>query len=276
MNREVKILRVLISSPADVRLEREAALEVVHEVNRLLGSDSLVRLEPIVWETDLAAGIDSDPQEVVNRQIGDFELFVGIMWTRLGSRTPRAASGTIEEFERAIARWRQDPSSIQVMFYFSDVPTTPGQLDPQQLAGVQKFRASLNERGVLYKTYADLEQFKLVLRHDLMVRAREWLGSQHQAQAIQDFESVSAEVLEDEEEHGPLDLLAFAEQAREECARSLQNVTDETSKFASNISRHACLQLRETPAALLSSGLRSTAGSLRRGLASGFGMTCAL
>lgn len=38
----------------------------------------------------------------VNWYMKEYALFVGIMWNRIGTPTPRAESGTVEEFERAI------------------------------------------------------------------------------------------------------------------------------------------------------------------------------
>ena len=43
-----------------------------------------------------------DGQDVINRQIEDkYDLFIGIMYTKFGSPTNRAESGTVEEFEIA-------------------------------------------------------------------------------------------------------------------------------------------------------------------------------
>ena len=46
-------------------------------------------------------GFGTDPQGVVNEEIGDdYEIFIGPLWSRFGTPTPRAFSGTQEEFER--------------------------------------------------------------------------------------------------------------------------------------------------------------------------------
>lgn len=65
-----------------------------------------------------------DSQDVVNRQIGDFDLFVGVMWKRFGSPTKRAESGTEEEFERAYATYKEF-GKPRIMFYFRTTPFYP-------------------------------------------------------------------------------------------------------------------------------------------------------
>ena len=51
-------------------------------------------------------GLGLDVQQVVTEQIPcDYEVYVGILCTRVGTPTPRALSGTVEEFEDARRRW---------------------------------------------------------------------------------------------------------------------------------------------------------------------------
>ena len=61
--------------------------------------------------------IRSDPQDVVNRQIGEYDLFVGILWNRMGTPTAVATSGTEEEFQPRV--WtvaaEQDVSRVALL-----------------------------------------------------------------------------------------------------------------------------------------------------------------
>jgi hypothetical protein len=97
MPHQVSVLRVFVASPGDVMDERSALEQVVRELN-LTWSDTLhIRLELIRWETHATPGLGIDAQDVVNRSIGDnYDLFVGIMWSRFGTPTGRAESGTEE------------------------------------------------------------------------------------------------------------------------------------------------------------------------------------
>ncbi len=124
-------------------------------------------LDLIRWETHVRPGIANDPQEAINNQIGNAcDIIVGIFWGRIGTPTPRAGSGTLEELEKAIARWESDNNSVEVMIYFKDDGISPSQSDPDQLRQLASFRASLPERGVLYKQVTGKE-FESLLRIDL-------------------------------------------------------------------------------------------------------------
>ena len=73
-------------------------------------------LELLRWETSTRPGIGSEPQDIINSQIGDeYDVFIGILWGRIGSPTSKADSGTLEEFERARARWEADSGSVEII-----------------------------------------------------------------------------------------------------------------------------------------------------------------
>ncbi|MYD31374.1 MAG: DUF4062 domain-containing protein, partial [Nitrospira sp. SB0661_bin_20] len=64
-------------------------------------------MDVVRWETRTTPGFGKDPQDVINKQISDaYDIFIGIMWTRFGTPTPRAGSGTEEEFLRAYDRYK--------------------------------------------------------------------------------------------------------------------------------------------------------------------------
>ena len=69
------------------------------------------------------------------------------MWGRLGTPTARALSGTVEEFERAYARYSANPSCVQFLVYFSNEPIAPDAVDVDQLGAVKKFDQDLSPPG---------------------------------------------------------------------------------------------------------------------------------
>ena len=105
----MKTLRLFISSPGDVGREREMARRVIGRVEaRFAGR---VRLEPYFWEHEPMRTTRGDFQAQIPEP-ADFDLFICILWSRLGSRlhpgkytradgTPYA-SGTEYEFESAV------------------------------------------------------------------------------------------------------------------------------------------------------------------------------
>ena len=101
MPRTVTQIRVFVASPGDVPDERDALDEVVDDLRHSF-DDLDVRL--LRWERDTYPAMGR-PQGVVNDQVGEFDVFVGVMWKRFGTRTGEADSGTEEEFNRAFERW---------------------------------------------------------------------------------------------------------------------------------------------------------------------------
>ena len=162
--KERKIIRVFVASPDDVKAEREVLEEIVKELNDLW-SDSLdVYLQLVKWESHSYPDIGSDPQAVINKQIGDdYEVFIGILWSRFGTPTPRAESGTVEEFERAYSRFDKNPDDIKVMFYFKDQAIPPSKMVPEQLSRIHNFRDRLGTLGTLHWSFNDTEDFSKYL-----------------------------------------------------------------------------------------------------------------
>lgn len=167
MARTESVLTVFLASPGDVSEERGRVEEVFGEWNRTWSRNLGVRLELIRWEEDAYPGVGIDAQDVINSQIPDnYDLFIGLMWSRFGTPTARAASGTAEEFQRALARYRTSPDDLNIFFYFKDTPIPPSKLDPAQLLQIQQFKASLGKEGLLYWDFTDPDHFeKLIALH---------------------------------------------------------------------------------------------------------------
>lgn len=164
MSKYVRQLRILLASPSDLAPEREAVGRVVRELNRTFPSAVGIHLEVIAWESHSTPALGEDPQAILSEQLGDdYDLFIGILWARVGTPTPRAPSGTIEEFRRAYDRWKADPSAVSVMFYFKTQALSPLDLDPDQLAQVRAFRAYLQQSAVT-ADFSSTEHFEEHLR----------------------------------------------------------------------------------------------------------------
>jgi len=175
MPRSETVLQVLVASPSDVSEEREILETVITELNRTWSKTLGVRLELIRWETTTHPAIGSDAQSVINAQIGDdYDVFIGIIWGRIGSETPRSESGTLEEFERAHSRWKADPQTLEIMFYFKDAPIRPSDSDGAQINKVQQFKRSLGEKGGYHWTFEDPANFESSVRAHLSSVAQRW------------------------------------------------------------------------------------------------------
>jgi len=122
MARAETVLRVFVASPGDVADARRRLGDIVDELNYTWSDEKRLRLDLVRWETHAYSDRATDAQEAINRQLGDYDIFLGIMWKRFGQPTGRAQSGTEEEFARALEKHKADPRALRIMFYFKDAP----------------------------------------------------------------------------------------------------------------------------------------------------------
>lgn len=175
MSKDVKHLGVFVASPSDVAEERKILESVITEINLTSRDAHNIHLDLIKWETHVRPGFGGDTQEVVTRQIGhDYDIFLGIMWGRFGSPTQHAESGTEEEFNQALSRWKDSQESVEIMFYFKDAGIPPSKQNPEQLAKVQAFKEQISSQGGLYHVFEDAEEFRTKVRSHLTMAAQDW------------------------------------------------------------------------------------------------------
>ena len=104
---------------------------------------------------------------MINSQIGDeYDIFLGILWTRFGSKTLNYESGTEEEFYRALER-SQQADKVHIMMYFNIEGVPLDSLDIEQYSKVRAFQKQIAELGCYYFTYVSSENFKNDLRAHL-------------------------------------------------------------------------------------------------------------
>lgn len=162
-----KILKCFIASPSDTMAERNICEEVFHEINTSLGVPYNVELQSVRWEKNVRPGIGEDGQTVINEQVGDqYDLFIGVMYTKFGSPTHRADSGTEEEFNIAFERSKKE-KGLEIMFYFNDRPISPSQLNINEYNKVKTFRDTIVGTKCLYSMYDGEDDFKAKLKHHL-------------------------------------------------------------------------------------------------------------
>jgi hypothetical protein len=154
----VRTIRVFVASPGDVQRERDSLLGVINEINRALDAlvpRAAIRLELVRWETDVFPEMGR-AQGVINKQIGAYDIFVGILWKRFGTPTGKASSGTEEEFQIAYRRWNKHGKPI-ILFYFNNSAIAPPRSleDVEQLRRVVKFRQELALKGLTWEYGSD-------------------------------------------------------------------------------------------------------------------------
>ncbi len=181
-------IRVFVSSPNDVTAERAVATRVVIELNALWSEVLGFNIEVIRWETHGYPAAGSDAQAVLNEQLGnDHDIFLGILWSRFGTPTPRAESGTEEEFKRAYQNRSVPDGRPAIMLYFKEA-ALPFDVNIDQLAKVRSFREGTRNLGLLDWSFSDTEQFESLLRfhlsRTLQKIARAWRNASDGAKLI--------------------------------------------------------------------------------------------
>ena len=176
MPRDERVFVVFVASSSDMQPERDALEEVIRELNLTWSRTLGIRFDLVRWETHGFPGFGTDAQDVLNRELpDDSDIFIGLMWGRYGTPTRSAGSGTEEEYQRALERFKQDRTSIRIMIYFKDAPLTPSQIDLDQLARVQRFRSSLGDEGGLYWKFGEINEFERLIRLHLARQIQEFL-----------------------------------------------------------------------------------------------------
>jgi formylglycine-generating enzyme required for sulfatase activity len=170
----VQKIHLFLSSPGDVEPERAKVHAVADQVNRMLGDNLGIVLEVIDWKTHIVPDMGR-PQEVINEQVGDYDIFIGILWKRFGTPTGKAESGTEEEFNIAYANW-QKCKRPRILFYFSQVPYMPkNPSEGGQFLKVLEFKAKFWEQQTGFVIdYQTAEEFSDLLREHLVKVMQEW------------------------------------------------------------------------------------------------------
>ncbi len=148
-------IRIFLASPGDVSEERNLAERIISESNRDICEPRNYRLKLIRWENDTYPTIDQDGQQVINKQLvlnefQTYDLFIGIMWMKFGTPTPRAGSGTEEEYNLAHLAF-QEHGLPHIMFYFNQAPpkSFPGKRELEGMQQVTEFKDRLKGIGLI-------------------------------------------------------------------------------------------------------------------------------
>ena len=154
MSFNATVYRILIASPGDIGEERNIIPEVVNEWNAVSSYATKIILMPLKWETNTTPRLGARPQEIINKQIvEDADLLVGVFWTRIGTDTGVAISGTAEEIQQFV------DADKPVMLYFSQSPIEPDKIDINQFTALKKFKEKMRLKG-LTETYSGTGDFR--------------------------------------------------------------------------------------------------------------------
>jgi nucleoside 2-deoxyribosyltransferase len=166
MSFKSEVLRVFIASPSDLAEERQVATEAVNEWNAQHAVAESVVLLPVKWETHATPQSGVRPQKALNEQlVRGCDILVGMFWTKIGTNTGVAESGTVEEVGQFVAAGKP------AMLYFSSRPIDPNKIDLKQHKKLKSFKSTTYKKS-LVGNFTGIEELKLKLLRDLMQQVR--------------------------------------------------------------------------------------------------------
>lgn len=167
MSYSATVFNVMIASPSDITAERSFVRQAIHEWNSVHSFKAHVVLMPVGWETHSAPMMGDRPQAIINGQIlKKCDLLIAMFWTRLGTPTGEAESGTVEEIEEHLKAGKP------AMIYFSSAPVQLDSVDEKQYKALKKFKIQCQERG-LYESYDSPADFLEKVRRHLALTVNE-------------------------------------------------------------------------------------------------------
>jgi hypothetical protein len=153
---DAKVYRIFIASPIDITEERKVIREKINLWNSLNSSSYQMFLHPVEGR-DSAPSLKDRGQAIINKLVDDCDLLIGIFWTRLGTKTSEAESGTVEEIDRARS------TEKRCMIYFRNESESPN--DHGEYERLQKYKEKLKPNGLIDE-YESIEDFtKRVFDH---------------------------------------------------------------------------------------------------------------
>lgn len=187
--KDVRVIKVFVSSPADVAPERGRVQAVAAKLNREF--DGIVRLEPVLWEEHLYQATRSFQPQIPEAAACD--MLVSIFWTRVGTELPADfarmpdgkpyPSGTVYELLTALdASKAKGVPDVYVFRKTADavLPTTDADRFRQARAQFESLEAFWNEwfrseQGhfkAAFQTFANTDEFERQIEKLL----RQWLA----------------------------------------------------------------------------------------------------
>jgi hypothetical protein len=134
----VELIKLTLCGPTDVAKEMALAAEAINDWNCQHGEQRGFWVKHQHWSTDSYPDAQETGQGAINKQLIDStNILVAIFWSRIGTPTASAESGTVEEIQRAIAGGKK------VMVYFSDLEPLPAGASIEQIKRLSAFREQL-------------------------------------------------------------------------------------------------------------------------------------
>ncbi|WP_069130087.1 NACHT domain-containing protein [Rhodohalobacter halophilus] len=146
-------IQVFVSNPGDVEPEKRVVESVCKRLSESYQDYCKVRLRVREWST-IVGQFGKRPQQIINDEIQNYDIYLGIWWMRFGSKTgvinpetkEEFESGTHEEFYLAYENWDQFRQP-EIFLFFKEPKISGASRETEQLLKVQKFRENQQKNG---------------------------------------------------------------------------------------------------------------------------------
>lgn len=246
MAKKITQYSIFVSSPQDLETERAEISNIIAELNITYAMRKFVNLEVLKWETHSAPGIsDTYTQNIINKDIGeDYDIFIGMLWQKFGTKTEVANSGTEEEFMKAVERFK-NREKIQILFYFKTTPPISlDQLNLEELKKIQNFKEFLKTNNILYGSFNTLEDLKTNLRLHIPKRIDEIIEEKdlNKGNFVDNSEQnklITDDRQEEDNDFGLIDFIYQFEDFLSDSSLALVNISESTKRIGEDLNEKA-------------------------------------
>ena len=146
---------MLISSPGDLEAQRIIAKQAIETLS-LTYERRGIKIVPWLWEDQVSSEIGQPAQAIITTQLGEYDIYLGIMGARFGTPTARFGSGTEEEFNDALTLFKANGRPRLGFLFFEATLVTTGLSagDIDQLGRVNNFQKEVGSLG-LYRQFVE-------------------------------------------------------------------------------------------------------------------------
>lgn len=180
--------QVFISSPGDVKLEREVTLRTIQRISANITSTLRLTLTPNMWEQetpDAPQGAGKSFQDRLNERIRGSNVFILILGARYGTSGKISnRSHTEQEVEEVLAKKQSNPK-VTVLCYLKRLSSNPDP-GPQERKNLA-FRKRLAKQGIVSREFDDHTDFEKDLTHDLYALCVRLRNAQHKIECLSKF-----------------------------------------------------------------------------------------
>lgn len=159
------MVTIFLSGPNDCSSEKAITAKEISKLALTIKDAYELDLRLLTFENDTFSAIGKDGQDVVNTQIGDhYDIYMGLIKLRIGTKTPRDESGTAEEYQRALERHRRDGRPA-MLFFEMDPIFKKSDATAAELSRVEHFVERVRTDGMLTKTVTHEELDVVIFTH---------------------------------------------------------------------------------------------------------------